>query len=496
MTFTEFYQQFGIVKYPFNTFTTEDERKNSELFVEPIDYALIKDAFKCSRTIIMSGNRGTGKTAIVFDLMRNAPQNSFVLYIDDFSSVPECPSTNDFYRLLCVNLVNVLMSRAVEIKKGISHLSKDDKLFLSQLIVNYMTTVTHQDLNSKVEKIQLSKISRFINKISSFIQFAINYGLSAAAKLFNSMFANQFSLPIIEADSAISILPEIKVKVDSSFNNVDINYSLLTRICQLIKRIGYSNVAVMLDKIDEDNRFTNDGDQIALFIKPLLTDNKLLLCSDLQMAISLWSIPFDNLKSDIRTQKFYCPELQWQRDDLIRAFNQRVKVYSEGKSPKTFYEFFSDEISRDDIDQLLILANHNPRDLWHIFNFLFQKQYDINPNSTVFTKDSFIAALADFVIKFNYYEYYPRKKNARRDSMDIYRYINHLLKLSDIEFTSNQLNSCAGTGSSTNNYIGAMQAMGLIIRTDSKIGTGIVYRINDPKVIYAMHMGLRISRTQ
>ena len=187
------------------------KEKNSELFVEPIDYALIKDAFKCSRTIIMSGNRGTGKTAIVFDLMRNAPQNSFVLYIDDFSSVPECPSTNDFYRLLCVNLVNVLMSRAVEIKKGISHLSKDDKLFLSQLIVNYMTTVTHQDLNSKVEKIQLSKISRFINKISSFIQFAINYGLSAAAKLFNSMFANQFSLPIIEADSAISILPEIKV---------------------------------------------------------------------------------------------------------------------------------------------------------------------------------------------------------------------------------------------------------------------------------------------
>ena len=78
MTFAEFYHQFGLAEYPFNTFTTEDEKETKELFVEPIDYSLIKDAFKNSRTIIMAGNRGTGKTAIVFDLMRNAPQNSFI----------------------------------------------------------------------------------------------------------------------------------------------------------------------------------------------------------------------------------------------------------------------------------------------------------------------------------------------------------------------------------------------------------------------------------
>lgn len=496
MTFTEFYQKFGLLKYPFNTFTTEDEREKGELFVDPIDYTLIKDAFKNSRTIIMAGNRGTGKTAIVFDLMRNAPQNSFVLYIDDFASLPEQPNNNDFYKLLCESLVNSLMSRAVDIKKGISKLPKDDKLFLSQLIVNYMTTVTHQELNKKIEKIQLSAFSRFINRISKFIQFVLNYGLSAAVKLFNSMFANQFSLPIVETDSAISILPQVKISIDTSFKNVDTSYALLTRICQLIKHIGYSNVAVMLDKIDEDSRFTNDGDQIALFIKPLLTDNKLLLCPDLQMAISLWSIPFDNLKSDIRTQKFYCPVLQWQSEDLIRAFNQRVKVYSNEHVSKGFYDFFADDISREDIEQLLVLANHNPRDLWHIFNALFHKQYAIDATRTVFTKDSLVKALADFVMNFNYYEYYPRKKNARRDSMDIYRYINHLLKLPNVEFTSNQLNSYAGTGSSTNNYIGSMQAMGLIVRTDAKIGTGVVYRINDPKVIYAIHMGLKIVRNQ
>ncbi|MCQ4949700.1 P-loop ATPase, Sll1717 family [Bittarella massiliensis (ex Durand et al. 2017)] len=496
MTFAEFYYKFGLAEYPFNTFTTEDERKTKELFIEPVDYSLIKDAFKNSRTIIMAGNRGTGKTAIVFDLIRNAPQNSFILYIDDFSSLSEHPSIKDFYKMICEYLVNTLMSRAVEIKKGISHLPKEDKLFLSQLIVNYMTTVTYQNLNFEIEKIQLSGFSRFINKISKFIQFALNYGLSAGVKLFNSMFANQFSLPIIETNSAIGILPQVKVNVDTSFKDIDTSFSLLTRICQLIKRIGFSNVVVMVDKIDEDSRFKNDGEQISTFIKPLLTDNKLLLCPDLQIAISLWSIPFDNLKSDIRTQKFYCPVLQWHRDDLIRAFNQRVKVYSCEHTARKFHEFFADDISPEDIKQLLVLANHNPRDLWHIFNALFHKQYAIDPNASVFTKEALIGALADFVTDFNYFEYYPRKKNARRDSMDIYRYINHLLKLPDAVFTANQLNSYAGTGSSTNNFIGSMQGMGLIVRTDSKIGTGIVYQISDPKVIYAIHKGLRIARAQ
>ena len=39
-----------------------------------------------------------------------------------------------------------------------------------------------------------------------------------------------------------------------------------------------------------------------------------------------------------------------------------------------------------------------------------------------------------FVAGFNFYEYYPRKSNARANSMDIYSYIKHLLKLKNMEF--------------------------------------------------------------
>ena len=495
MAFSNFYQKFNLTEYPFNTFTTEDEKLRSDLFVEPVDYSLIKDAFRNSRTIIMAGNRGTGKTAIVFDLIRNAPSNSFFIYLDDFSSLSETPNIQDFYKLFGEFLINSLMNKAVENRKRISKLSKDDKLFLSQLIVNYMTPSTRQNLAAKIDKIQLSLLKWAINFLSKPIRLTLNYGLSAGVKLINSTFASQFSLPIIETDSVLSILPEIKFSSDTSFTDIDSSYLLLTRICQLIKRLGYSNVIIFLDKIDEDSRFTNDGEQIAQFIKPLLTDNKLLLCPDLQFAVSLWSIPFENLKSSIRTQKFYCPMLEWHKFDLIRAFNQRIEVYSQPHKAREFHDFFSSDITDEEISLLLTLANRNPRDLWHIFNALFHSQFALNANADTFSRGAYQEALSDFVRNFNYYEYYPRKKNARRNSMDIYSYINHLLKLSSPEFTANQLNQVAGTGSSTNNYIVAMQAMGLIVRTDTKIGAGSVYRINDPKIVYALQTGLRISRT-
>ena len=158
----------------------------------------------------MAGNRGTGKTAIVFDLIRNASSNSFFIYLDDFSSLSETPNIQDFYKLFGEFLINSLMNKAMENRKRISKLSKDDKLFLSQLIVNYMTPSTRQNLAAKIDKIQLSLLKRAINFLSKPIRLTLNYGLSAGVKLINSTFASQFSLPIIETDSVLSILPEIK----------------------------------------------------------------------------------------------------------------------------------------------------------------------------------------------------------------------------------------------------------------------------------------------
>lgn len=96
---------------------------------------------------------------------------------------------------------------------------------------------------------------------------------------------------------------------------------------------------------------------------------------------------------------------------------------------------------------------------------------------------------------FNFYEYYPKKPNFKASTMDIYSYIKHLLKLKDERFTKSQLNGSAKTGSSTSNYIVGMQNIGLVINTKEKsVNGGVLYQINDSKVVYAIKRGLDIAR--
>lgn len=45
--FGEFYKDFGLQSYPFDSYTTENELdKIKELFIEPMDYSFIKETFK------------------------------------------------------------------------------------------------------------------------------------------------------------------------------------------------------------------------------------------------------------------------------------------------------------------------------------------------------------------------------------------------------------------------------------------------------------------
>ena len=125
---------------------------------------------------------------------------------------------------------------------------------------------------------------------------------------------------------------------------------------------------------------------------------------------------------------------------------------------------------------------------------IFRAQYRLNPKATKIGSESIVIGMKDFVEKFNFYEYYPRKANARANSMDVYAYIKHLLKLDGAIFTRNQLNEKAGTGSSTQNYTVGMENLGLIEKNSSEKGE-TTYRIRDPKIRYAQKNNIELSKT-
>lgn len=264
----------------------------------------------------------------------------------------------------------------------------------------------------KYNYIPLYSFSRFIKKNINRIRVILNYGAKASRNILNDVIRTHFSmLPQVQDNELQNLFPQIQLGVDTDFNTVEVSFNLLKRVCDLSKELGFERVTIFFDKMDEDNRLHNDADDIALFISPLLTDNKLLLAPWIQLVVFVWEIPFNKLSSNVRTQKLTCVNIQWEFNDLVKALNRRICFFSDDKV-NNYEMLFSDDVTPEDKLLIFSLSNRNPRDLWHIFNKIIEMQYKINANVCSIGRDAVVAGCIDFVKKFNFLRVLSQKKQC------------------------------------------------------------------------------------
>jgi hypothetical protein len=496
MTYKQFYQSFGLNNFPFDTFTTEDEIDIADkIFVAQGEYDPILDAFKKGRNIVILGERGVGKTAILEDFKRylGEKKKPFTI-ITDFSELSEVPSNEDIYKVIISNFVVELLSKVADNPLKLLKLNKESKTILSYFLSSFVPTVSLNTLKDRVSSIQVPPWTRFTNWSYNVIRRPLNITGTVGQNLTYQYLLKHYSfLPPLENDSQIQeYFPELKLGVEYDFFDQDISLRLLKRLGEIASKMGYNKPTILLDRLDEDNRFENDADKISEFIAPILTNTSLLSISEFQLVIFVWSTPFRFISDKIRTQKYYCPNLSWRFEDLEKLLNERLSTYSE-KKLKDYRNLFDESVKQADLNELFVLSNYNPRDLIHIFKILFEEQFRLNPDSRRIGQESLTKGLKRFVLDFNYYEYYPRKSNARANSMDIYSYAAHLLKLDSPEFSKNKLNESAGIGSSIHNYVVSMEKIGLIQNIGQEKGYAN-YRIKDPKIVYCLKNGLELKK--
>ena len=492
MTFEEYYKKYGLEEYPFSIYNSEQEKKEG-LFIKPSNYSLLEDSFKNGLTAIIVGNRGSGKTKILEDLKKKADRKMIICVLDNYEKVASTDNITDFYTLFLENIVKSLLPELFSNKKLIKKLSNDNKILLSYLITRFGNNLTEKQIASQIDDVQLSFFKQLLNQFSKPITAVLNYFATATTNLGNKFLTETFGryLPPINEENIKSIFPNIKYESDTCFFDIDVSYDLFDRTLDLVKSMEYDSTLIFLDKLDEDKRFENDSDEIVNFISSILLDSKLLLNPKIQLVFSVWSIPFSGLSSKFRRQKNYVYTIDWNSHELETVLNRRLSVYSNQKI-NTYTDLFCENVTGENIQEIFKLCNANPRDLWHIFHNLFDTQYSINPNNKI-SNEAIIKGLEKFVVNFDFYEYYPRKKGARRNTNDIYSYIQHLLKLTEQDFTNSELKSSASTGGSTTNYITAMCTLGLTKKTSKKRNGSVIYEICDPKVIYAIKNHLAIE---
>jgi len=494
--FKEFYQSFGLKEFPFNTFTTEQEVEISKkIFVSQGEYDPIIDAFKAGRNIILLGERGSGKTAILEDFRRHLIESKrLITTIHDFSKLNKTPSSQEVYRLLITNFLVDLFAKIGGSPFKLLSLNKEDKILLSYLLSEFLTPISQNSLKDKISKIQLAPWTRLANWTYNKVRGPLNFGGTVLKNVTYQYLIKHYSfLPVLEDNNQIQeFFPELKLNVQSDFFDQEISFRLLTRVGAISNKLGFKKPVILLDKLDEDQRFENDADIIAEFVRPFLTDGNLLSINEFELVFFIWSTPFRFIEELVRTQKYYCPSLRWSKSDLEKLLNKRLEVFSDDKV-NDYKTLFQKDVTDTQLAKVFELANSNPRDIIHILKILFEEQFRNNPENNKFDLDTLNNSLTKFVLDFNYFEYYPKKSNARANSMDIYSFAAHLLKLDNKEFTKNQLNEKAGTGGSTNNYVVGMEKIGLIENIRQDKGNA-VYCIKDPKIIFCQENKLELRK--
>lgn len=492
MTFEDYYRQLGLEKYPFGVFTSEGERDVfDDIYLPPQNHSVILEGLRNTSAIVI-GERGTGKTALSIDLggKLESPKNLLVR-IEEFSDLKAKYAPNDAYRFLTERIAAAFFLSYARRPSALWRLSKEDRVDLSMYLHEYLGASTKSLLRDQLQKIQNSLAKRVFIGVYNTCRVALNYGLRAATMVVSDALTKHFSsLPPFEAGDS-EYFKRLDVEVDTSFEQGQRQYYYLEKFCRLARKAGFEKVYVFIDKVDEDPRFQNDAEDVADFLRPIASDNKILTSELFHTVFFAWSTPFNYIRESVRTQKLSFTSLTWDRPNLEKVLAKRVAKYAKDADNQKLD--LLEQASSASKTLIFDMCNRNPRDLWHLMDKSFQEQFRLDPSQKI-SDAAITSAVRRFVTEFNYYEYYPRKSNARANTMDVYKYIKHLQKLDDTRFTKDKLNTVAGTGGSTNNYVVAMENMGLIRNTNEKAqGGAVVYEIADPKVRYAMQNSLQIA---
>ena len=439
ISFDEFYKNFGLVEYPFAIFTAELEKeKLKDIFVRPNIYSPLTENFGKGATVILMGERGTGKTALTYELVNSIESDALVVVLDDYSDLPKGYSDNDLYRFILNGVSEKLFVWLAENRFKTLVIQKTERLLLSYLLKYHITEVSNSRLHERVRVMQQGFITTFFSRIYDTTRHPLNFAANIAVIFATDAIKKAFpGLPDVDLPKHKEYFPQLSAGKLNDISEAKANLKLLKDVTLLIKRLGISSLVIVIDKVDEYQELENDAEEIAGFLKKIVLNNSLLLDSGATFLVCSWSIPLGYLaREGVRLSKMSTYEVSWDRSSLELLLNRRLSTFSNQKN-QDYRAIFAADVTGNEIDDIFSIANNNPRDLLHVLNEIFLMAFSTATSACKISSVHIKNGVEKFVSKFNFFEYYPKNSNARANSMDVYSFIAHLQKLGATTFTKN-----------------------------------------------------------
>lgn len=485
MLINSFIIRHNFSEHPFAKVAGEKEDLLSLYFVEPRYFSEALGDARNSRSYVIFGPRGGGKSAIRSIIENYCNEDK---YIKDLGGRVLCITYDDFSALNLGQLSTISLSDHINeiLKRGVPKLACDliqqgligDNLkeeyrgLLRWYIDEYMSDLSKLELDSILKMLQ-SQSEKIMNLLKN------------AAEIYNTL---------------ISVLKLAEIKptrpIDTPKNKRDAISSLhvMEVFSRLASQVGFEAVYVLVDKIDETEYTGGNSQKAARLVAPMLTNIKLLELEHCAYKFFLWDNVRVHFGTELRGDRITMNRTEWMDSDLQKMLDRRIWAYSLNRTK--FDDLFKSDIKYDLMKLVIHFSYKSPRDTNRLL-------YDIFAEAAPDATDDDITISWESIVKGIF-----RFSKTRTEELYDKEMIEKIQKLRKIIFTiSDVASSFKITGgrdedeipsqtitNRARNLVERWKKAGLIETTEPTIVVSNgkrrsvnQYKINDPRVIFLVN---------
>lgn len=487
----------GFSKNPFTKKSSEQELDFlDEIFFEPNYYKSLSNDLANGDSRFIIGQRGHGKSSIINKLLRDLEiEKVLTIKVDRFDSIPVRKNETALIKLilkLLVTKISIFIDNNKDKKRLLNDIEKEKLALFIRLFFQTLSKSEYEKIYDSIHKVKVRNwITRFYNKR---ILKPSNSITSSVIAITSSIINQSLGLDKVETGSVYKEFfgeskeidfSKINIETHSDFNNKESLKLILDEVLLITKKIGFKNIVILFDKIDEYQELNQDISQIKDFTDEILTDTELLLNDKFAMGFSLWSELKNELAKKVRFDKFESIDIRWKENDLEPLINKRINCFSANKN-LTLDSLIQNKIDKQEI---IKICNKSPRDLISALANILQEQESQNPMSNSFESLSVSKGLINFSSKYDYESIYPSKVGRNKD---IKTMINRLLKVRQTRFTLKHLTDTFNQRAAQSEGQIQLMIQYKLVKEDNVFEKNGVrsFDVLDPKVIFLITRGI------
>lgn len=488
---------YNVTVDPFAKLSAEEEKGYIEdIFYKQQYYQTLLDLTEASASRFILGQRGQGKTAVIFHLMADMKRMGILpILIDRFDGFPIQDNEKYFLYQMIKKLTFKIALKLMEEPKKRSELTKTQEEQLSFFIEAFYDPQSAEECIATAKNIEAKRrrnqIIAFINKHIKVLNGLIGIAVKAGADLIKSHAGLDVDISNIGSDYIpgfdISEFKQLEMSDIVSWESAKL-VDILKNLRDIAIALDYKSIAFLFDKIDEFGEISTDVEKVNSFIIGLLSDTELLYTEKISIVVSLWSEAKKSLnKNGVRFDKFKEVDLRWRKTELVDLMNKRLLYFSEDKSsPVTFQALVP---QKNDQDIILELADHSPRAFISLLGTIAAEEDQSQSPIKVFSANAFSRGCLMFCKK---YDYISTQTTRKGKAQDMTTWITRLLRLKLTQFTLEQYCGLNKVSQKTGaQHIEHMLNYNLIKDSMVPMDNDVVlYEIADPRIRHLISRGV------